>query len=256
MERDALIARDPEFDILPWDSERFGFPVARVHSSVPPHALAGPAERMRAAGVVLAYYSVDATVPEMAPDDARRLGATLIDTRVDFALPVAAEPERGAAIRAPQAFVVESLPPGAISPELAALGREAGRYSRFRVDPRIEPAVFRAIYDAWLSRSVAREIADEVFVAEPASGGAEVGLVTLAAHNRIATIGLLAVDQSVRGQGLGSTLFRAAVQWAAARKCAELRVATQTANQAACAMYTSLGCALRARTKTYHLWLG
>lgn len=51
---------------------------------------------------------------------------------------------------------------------------------------------------------------------------------------------------SARCQGVGSALFDAAVAWAAAQGCRELKVETQDTNAAACRFYARQGCDLRA----------
>ena len=78
---DGVVVDDPDFAILEWDSEKFGFRVARVRHALPPGDLRRAVERMRVRGVVLAYYSVP-EASRLAARDAADLGATLIDTRV------------------------------------------------------------------------------------------------------------------------------------------------------------------------------
>ena len=79
--------------------------------------------------------------------------------------------------------------------------------------------------------------------------------VTISVDGARARIGLLAVSESVRGQGLGRLLTRRAFGWAAAHECTEGRVATQLANGAACKMYEAAGCRVEGRERTYHFWL-
>ena len=52
------------------------------------------------------------------------------------------------------------------SPELVELAIASGEYSRFRLDPRLNDERFVAMYRHWIDRSVARELADAVLVAE------------------------------------------------------------------------------------------
>ena len=54
------------------------------------------------------------------------------------------------------------------------------------------------------------------------------------------------VKPDLRGHGIGSELFRAAEEWAAARNCRELKVETQNINVAACKFYERQGCVLGA----------
>ena len=113
--------------------------------------------------------------------------------------------------------------------------------------------MFHAIYDAWLTRSIRREIADEVYVARVASR--PVGLLTIGVAGGRGTIGLLSVHESVRGRGLGRLLAEMAFAWSAARGLAETQVATQLANAPARALYEGAGYVVESREPTYHLWL-
>ena len=54
------------------------------------------------------------------------------------------------------------------------------------------------------------------------------------------------VSPDVRGQGVGSALFRAAEAWAVARGCRQLKIETQNINAAACRFYGRRGCVLQA----------
>ena len=70
--------------MLPWDSERFGFGVARVRASVMPESLETVVDRMRGGGVILAYYGIADGRQAIADQYAARVGATLVDTRIVF----------------------------------------------------------------------------------------------------------------------------------------------------------------------------
>lgn len=52
------------------------------------------------------------------------------------------------------------------------------------------------------------------------------------------------VSPEVRGQGVGSALFRAVEAWSVARGCRQLKVEAQNVNIAACRCYARHGCAL------------
>ena len=68
-------------------------------------------------------------------------------------------------------------------------------------------------------------------------------------------IGLLAVDATARGRGVGRSLVRAAHSAMIRRGCTQASVATQQANVGACALYESAGYAIRQVERVYHLWL-
>ena len=54
------------------------------------------------------------------------------------------------------------------------------------------------------------------------------------------------VASEARRLGIGAALYRAAVAWATARGCSELKVETQNVNVPACRFYAAQGCELRA----------
>lgn len=72
------------------------------------------------------------------------------------------------------------------------------------------------------------------------------GLSMLEGRDDLAVLWDIRVSPKVRGQGIGSALFRAAEEWAKARGCRHLKVETQNINVAACRFYARQGCVLTA----------
>jgi dTDP-4-amino-4,6-dideoxy-D-galactose acyltransferase len=238
--------------ILSWDSDRFGFPVARLSSSITPDDLAKAVEQLRAHGVRLGYLS---TAAERALDEGTlsRYGGSLVDRRITYVAEVSANGvSREVAARTSAPAVAPYAEP-TVTSELRSLARQSGEHSRFRTDPRVPAGVFESIYDAWITRSVRLEIADEVSVVR--ANQRIVGLITLRAIEEIAEIGLLVVDASSRGQGYGRSLVRYAGEWGRRRGLTAIRVVTQRANQAACALYESCGYVIERIENVYHFWL-
>ena len=80
-------------------------------------------------------------------------------------------------------------------------------------------------------------------------GGAVVAFRTpelrlLEGRSDLAALWDIRVAPDVRGQGLGSMLFRAAEEWARLRDCVTLKVETQNVNVPACRFYQRQGCVL------------
>ena len=67
----------------------------------------------------------------------------------------------------------------------------------------------------------------------------------LAGRRDLAVLWDIRVAPRSRGSGIGSRLFRAAEDWARARRCVRLDVETQNINVAACRFYARMGCELR-----------
>jgi len=247
-------ASSEEFVILDWDSAHFGFPVARINSSVAFWSLDGIAERMRNHGIVLAYFNVGTRVPSISDEALSRLGGRLVDQRVTYTARLTSddwanlEPELDH-----DHFHIAEYRSVEVASSLRRLALESGAFSRFRLDPQIPQGVFEAIYDAWIRRSVAREIADEVLTAN--EDDRIIGFVTVRAGGPLGEIGLLAVDASARGRGVGLSLVRAAHSAMLRHGCTQARVATQKDNLGACAVYQSAGYVVSEVERVYHFWL-
>lgn len=69
-------------------------------------------------------------------------------------------------------------------------------------------------------------------------------LYMLGGRDDIAVLWDIRVAPEQRGAGVGSALFRAAEDWAAARGCGWLKIETQNVNAAACRFYQKMGCTL------------
>jgi len=231
------------FERLAWDSDLFGFSVARLISSEVPQALA----QMRHSGVRLAYASVryDDQEARARMDEA---GALLVDRKLRF------RKELETSVARP--IGIASWTGRPCTPELDALAIASGHASRFRLDPRVPPETFRTLYVTWMRRSVSGEIADEVLVIEDA--GIPKAVVTIAqpdSSEQTGIIGLLAVAEGSRGRGYGRRLISASEAWCMDRGASALEVVTQGRNAGACSLYTSSGFRVVADDAIYHLWI-
>lgn len=229
----------PDFELLAWDSEFFGFPVARIRDALEPERVSETLRELRARGTRLAYW-----MPERPANVG---GATPAGGRVTFARELAP-----AAPAAPRARV-ELYRGSAQDPELMRLAVTAGRLSRFAIDPGFPSGSAEKMYRVWIQRSVRGEIADAVLVAR-ADSGALTGLVTLAGDGQTGEIGLLAVDARAQRAGVGRALVEAALaRWLSMGR-RRAQVVTQAEN-AACRLYEACGFN-RAREQTvFHFWL-
>jgi dTDP-4-amino-4,6-dideoxy-D-galactose acyltransferase len=233
--------------LLAWDSQFFGFGVARLTGAAPtaPEVAAALAE-CRAAGVRLLYWHTRPDDPT-ANEAARQHGAWLADRKVTFVMPL---PPHLAAALADTGIIAPTI----FTPQLESLAWQSGAYSRFARDPRLPVGAFRQLYSEWLRNSLSGELA-QVVLALPDATGHALGLLTLGEKNGRADIGLLAVDEPVRGQRVGQRLVAEAQRRAAGAGLAELQVVTQRDNEPACRFYERCGFALAHEEYIYHLWL-
>lgn len=134
-------------------------------------------------------------------------------------------------------------------PALEALAYVSGGYSRFLRDPGLAPS-FRRLYGTWLDKELAR---GQVFVRPDAVSPK--GMVTVSVTEAgCGKIGLMAVDASCRGKGIGTSLMQDAESWLRQRDVAMCEVVTQGENTGACALYEKCGFTRVSTTEIWHVW--
>jgi dTDP-4-amino-4,6-dideoxy-D-galactose acyltransferase len=235
---------------LLWDSDYFGFPVARIApAELDDAALSAALRSAREQSVRLVYW---ATTPgrSVAAETLAEFGGMRVDQKATFARELQPEGETGTA-----SFEVVEYPKAPACLRLLALSVSAGQHSRFKTDPRITAEQHRGLYEMWMRRSTLRELASEVFVAVPREMSSEpIGVITISEAERVGSIGLIAVHESVRGQGVGTRLMRAAHEWMRTTGARRAEVVTQLANRGACRLYQSCGYQLQDVVDYYHFW--
>lgn len=257
-------SRPAEIVPLAWDTQQFGFPVARLQAAglatSEIECLIGSAQ---AAGIEMLVVTMGAQ-EELAEETLYRFGGILADDKVTFERRLADDaPLRLAASTDrydEQACIGpceldEYLADERLAAELLGLSLASGQYSRFRVDRRFPRSAFETLYRLWIERSVRRELADVVLVARAADRhSALAGMITVAVAGQVGTIGLVAVAEAARGQGIGTRLIEAAHNEMRRRGAGTARVVTQLVNRPACGLYRRAGYRLAATERIYHFW--
>jgi len=136
---------------------------------------------------------------------------------------------------------------------LVMIARRAHTDSRFFSDPRLPPERASALYEEWLKKSCAGVLADSVVVAE--MSGVPVGYATGRVQGSVrGVIGLVGVDDSARGRGLGGALVREISRRLADLGSKEIEVVTQGRNVAAQRLYHREGFTVGSVELWYHKW--
>ena len=239
---------------LPWDSRHFEFPVAELRAErLANQQLQEALLQARESGVRLVYWRCDPNV--VVPDVIlAEFSGRLVDRKLTFESPVS--PTAPAPASPPEnPFSIAEHPRGDPGARLIALAIAAGHLSRFRRDPWIPREKFEKLYELWIRRSTAHEIAKVVLVV---SNGADEpgGMVTISLHGAVAQIGLIAVDEACRGQGVGSILMSAARRCMVDAGASRAVVVTQADNTSACRLYERHGYAASQLEHYYHFWPG
>ncbi|HYD35467.1 MAG TPA: GNAT family N-acetyltransferase [Vitreimonas sp.] len=231
---------------LPWDSTFFGYKVCQLEGTVSNNGeLASQLNELKTDKVQLVYWAVE-------PDDlnsqqaAANQTAFLADKKTTYLRTVPLD----------QSFnnqpSIRSYLHQPASKSLYNLALQSSAYSRYALDPHLKSEAAR-LYRTWLDNSLKGEIAREVLVYE--KEGVPAGLLTLGEKNHRADIGLLAVDEQYRGQGIGQQLMQTAFDTTLQWGYNQIQVVTQQANTGACAFYEKQGFEIEKIQYIYHFWL-
>jgi dTDP-4-amino-4,6-dideoxy-D-galactose acyltransferase len=79
-------------------------------------------------------------------------------------------------------------------------------------------------------------------------------MITLGIKEKVANIGLLAVDETLHGKGIGMSLIEACVRYCKAENIITLDVPTQLDNAQACKFYEKCGFTEKSVQSIYHFW--
>lgn len=237
-----------KFTILNFDTELFGFKVAKILSPrLEALELQMLLMQLGTQDVRLVYWASDST-DATSQAAARQMQGLLGSQQVTYKISLHSLSPR-LTIAEEVKFYEDRKP----SAELENLATEAGNYSHFRVDPKFPHNLFLKLYSAWINNSVNGKIADAVLVVWRNSK--VIGVITVAIKNNCGSIGLLAVDSEYRGQGIGAHLIRSAQAYWRSRGATEGCVITQLANKPARHLYEKEGFKIEKIENFYHFWL-
>lgn len=173
-----------------------------------------------------------------------RTSAFLADVNVQFIKDVKSDPVR----EVKNVTITERMSP---SERILAIASSAFRYSRFFNDPRLHAEKARGIYHQWVTNAFDKE--NKFFVMAHDNEDIQ-GFVLVSIDDATVVIELIAVDESYRGQHVGTRLLTAVETFAKKSGCSDIRVGTQVNNITAIRFYTVFGFRFSSVASLYHLW--
>ena len=222
---------------LDWDSDHFQFPVAEIVSTdCNDEQLRQALQEAREARYGLVYWwsKPDRSVPGLLEE----FHGIRVNHRITYRKDLNSSENFPADSSPIGCCQIEELPCGPAPCWLQDLAIIAGAYSRFSVDLRLPVEKFQSLFRIWVERCAQGELAHRVWYAVPSDRTAgPVGFVTVSEFEGVGQIGLIAVEEASRGQGIASQLMSTAHQWLRERGAPEVRVVTQLENEAACGLY-------------------
>jgi dTDP-4-amino-4,6-dideoxy-D-galactose acyltransferase len=141
---------------------------------------------------------------------------------------------------------------GNTNDELRSLAIQASLFSRFVIDKKMPSGCGNRLYEQWIENSIDKKFADATLVAK--YNNKIVGMVTVGRKGSRGDIGLVAVDESVRGKSIGTKLIKYAQNWFFDREIYDVQVVTQGINIPACRLYEKCGFKKESVISYYHLW--
>jgi dTDP-4-amino-4,6-dideoxy-D-galactose acyltransferase len=229
---------------LVWDSQFFGYPVAQIAlDSKGSDSLDQLFAQLKAQKIKLTYFFVPPVEKGMNEHIVEK-GGIFVDQKTVFLKETQKHGEYSNLIGEFQGTEVNE--------RLIELTLQSGIFSRFRIDKNFKKKEYERLYIEWITKSVKKEISFKTLVA--LKGNDIVGITTLDDEKNHANIGLVAVDESCRGRGIGRDLIHCADTIAFDSGFKKLKVVTQLQNKGACKLYEKCGFHIESITNVYHYW--
>lgn len=214
---------------LAWDSGFWGMEVGTV-----PQEIANDRMALETALIdgVRRFDFIQASVPLESTDciqTAQSFGFYLVDVRCVVELTVLSE----RAVELP----ISRAQPDEIA-EVAELAAACHTHTRYANDPSLDGSRVKELYRKWIFRDAAGDGWQLGILRE---GASLCGYATMGVDASIGTIGLIGVNPSARGRGVGLELVRYAGSWCAAHGASKMHVVTQAGSRAAMKMYQRAG---------------
>jgi len=232
-------------EFLAWDTEFFGFRVARVIGDTLTTAKAAAIDRWcLQQGIRCLYFFSRPDDPETSAV-AESHTYHLVDVRITFHCPHPSSSGQSAdVVRSASASDIE---------QLLALARANSGDSRFSFDVRFPKDAGARLHERWIENNW-REEMSAIFVVGPP--GRPLGYISCETSlgQTFGRIGLLGVAPEARNGGVGMALVRHALGWFARQGCEQVKVVTQARNVVAQRLYQRAGFLTDQVRLCYHKW--
>jgi dTDP-4-amino-4,6-dideoxy-D-galactose acyltransferase len=137
--------------------------------------------------------------------------------------------------------------------QLVDLALQSGVYSRFKLDKNFKNQEYTKLYSEWVNKCMDRKSEFDILVA--LNDNNIIGFTTLSKVNEeLADIGLVAVDQNFRGQGVGTELLSETIMRASQKSFGNIQVVTQMDNLPAVNLYEKLNFGIQEISFIFHYW--
>ena len=235
---------------LDWDSDFFGFKIARINADAfDEKALNDTLSELKVENYKLAYLSLN---PEhiSVNEIAIKCGGKLVDEKTTFTFNI-----NNSDIKEYHSNI-SLYKDNNISKELIDISIQAAEYSRFKTDNLFDSDKYKQLYTEWIIKSVSKQLADDILVykiKDTIKGLVTVGTDT--EKQQPGFIGLVGVDSNERGKGIGIELMNASKFYFQSNGFKQIDVVTQGRNIPACKLYLKSEFYKSKIENLYHFWL-
>jgi len=239
----------PLIEPLHWDSDFFGYSVAKIHLDSDFHNVDELKKLTKEQKIRLCYVFADST-HEPALERHLNDSFVLADRKRTYSMILNKNSLRTKSDKKSIGFI--SLMNSLDNKLALEIALESGEQSRFKTDSNFISGEFERLYEKWYEQSVMGKMAYETIGINHNLELA--GIVTLMDKKDFGQIGLIAISKAFRGQGLGKILMAESLNNFFSKGFSCVKVITQSNNFAACKLYESMGFSVEKDELVYHLW--
>ena len=235
-----------KFEILEWDSEFFGFKVAKINNFNSNEEFEFIRKELKSNQVELVYVFSE---PNSNFDTVLKTSNVfLADEKVTFSREIDDVND------SLDFSFIEEYRDDIVTDKMLDIAIQTSEHSRFRVDANFKNEEFKKLYYQWIKNAVEDKGNGKLFVYQESN--VLKGLIYLKDINdKTGSISLIGVDEGYRGEQIGTKLIEQAAFYFSKLGKKEVQVVTQKANVLACNFYTKNGFQIIDTVNVYHLWL-
>ncbi|MFW5700612.1 MAG: GNAT family N-acetyltransferase [Cyclobacteriaceae bacterium] len=227
---------------LEWDSNFFGFLVYKINISSPLELNSNLICNLFKNNVRLIYVFLEKGV--ISSDILAKVNGKLVDTKVIYSKKLEH------IFLQKKSYITEFEGPY-LDEKLFELVFQSGEESRFKKDKLLPEGSFERLYTIWIEKSLKNSNTHKFFIYQ--LDNEIVGFISVEIKDKFGQIGLIAVDYSHRGKGIGKELLMKAESFLFSKNIYELRIPTQKTNNRACKFYEGCDYKVLNQTNIYHL---
>jgi dTDP-4-amino-4,6-dideoxy-D-galactose acyltransferase len=221
--------------LLEWDSSFFGFDVYSINSNNET-TIKDQLHQLKKHDGSLVYLFTDLVFDDVF---LTKSSGKFVGTKVVFSKNLQSVSSNN---------IIKSIKYDVIPRELLSLAFQSGEFSRFKIDTRLARESFEELYKKWLLKAIDNTDIETLVYSE---GNIIKGFISVE-FSEEAVIGLFAVDETMRGKGVGRLLLNQAEYISKNKGYNNLQIPTQKENSGAYGFYLNSNYKIIEERRNYH----